>query len=90
MRPAYSGSDYKPHCLSRDWNNGSSEIGDMLGSNYSPDVVAVINQAQDYPTFHNSLERGPHGAVHSGIAGDMMPATSPNGMCLSSVHAEEP
>lgn len=83
LRPAYKAGDYEPHCLARNWNNGTDQIGDILGPDYSPSAIAKINQAQDYSTFHTQLENGPHGAVHSGIGGDMMPATSPNGKCPS-------
>lgn len=83
LRPAYKGGNYDPHCLARNWNNGTYEIGDMLGSAYSPEAIATVNQKTTYPAFHTGLENGAHGAVHSGIGGDMSPATSPNGICPS-------
>ncbi|KAI1464569.1 Di-copper centre-containing protein [Daldinia caldariorum] len=77
--PAYVTNTYQPHCLRRTFNNGTEQIGNMLSEAYTPDAVAKINALTDYVNFHNKLEGGPHGAIHSAVAGDMMPATSPNG-----------
>ena len=56
---------------------------EMLGANYSPDVIASVNMETTYDGFRNYLENGPHGAVHQGVGnfgGDMGPQTSsPNG-----------
>ncbi|OTB16984.1 hypothetical protein K445DRAFT_21175 [Daldinia sp. EC12] len=78
LLPAYVTETYAPHCLRRTFNNGTDQIGDMLSDAYTPEAVAKINAFTDYINFHNKLEAGPHGAIHSAVAGDMMPATSPN------------
>lgn len=79
LRPAYLQDDRIPHCLSRHFNNGTEYIGNMLASEYTPNVINKISKLRDYNSYRISLESGPHGAVHSAIGGDMSPATSPNG-----------
>ncbi|KGO55074.1 Tyrosinase [Penicillium expansum] len=78
LRPAYLQDDRIPHCLSRNFNNGTEYIGNMLASEYTPNVINKISKLRDYNSYRISLESGPHGAVHSAIGGDMSPATSPN------------
>ncbi|KAI1804823.1 Di-copper centre-containing protein [Daldinia bambusicola] len=78
LLPAYVTDTYQPHCLRRNFNDGTEHVGDMLSEAYTPDAVAKINALTDYVNFHNKLEGGPHGAIHSAVAGDMMPASSPN------------
>ncbi|KAI1662918.1 Di-copper centre-containing protein [Daldinia decipiens] len=78
LRPAYLTDTYVPHCLRRNFNNGSDSIGDMFSPRYTPDAVAKIHALPDYDSFRINLENGPHGAIHSAVAGDLMPATSPN------------
>lgn len=51
----------------------------MFGPNYTEEIVDEILAVDGYPDFRYQLEGVPHGAVHSAIGGDMMPATSPNG-----------
>lgn len=82
LRPAYFGLSYEPHCLFRNWNNGTNQSGNMFGPNYSPAAVSKVLAQQTYPDFRLQLEGGPHGAIHSGVGGDMSPATSPNGEFL--------
>ncbi|KAK3309387.1 uncharacterized protein B0T15DRAFT_481108 [Chaetomium strumarium] len=78
LRPAYYGDDYAPHCLSRNWNNGTDRPGDMIASTYTPDAVGEVMASQSYQDFRYSLEGGPHRAIHAAVGGDMSPATSPN------------
>ncbi|KAF3063763.1 Tyrosinase [Daldinia childiae] len=78
LRPAYITDTLVPHCLRRNFNNGTEQIGNMFSEAYTPEAIAKINAFSDYDNFHNELEGGPHGAIHSSVAGDMMPATSPN------------
>lgn len=79
LRVAYRVPGYSPHCISRSFNNGTDKVGRMLGENYTPAIIEEIRALPGYDAFKKKLESGPHGAVHSGIAGDMMPAVSPNG-----------
>lgn len=80
LRPSYLQSDYAPHCLTRDFNNGTDYTpGNMFGPSRSPEKIAEINAYIKYTDFHPNLENIPHGSVHSSVGGDMSPATSPNG-----------
>lgn len=80
LRPSYLQSDYAPHCLTRDFNNGTDYYpGNMFGPSRSPEKIAEINAYTKYTDFHPNLENIPHGSVHSSVGGDMSPATSPNG-----------
>ncbi|KAH6635990.1 hypothetical protein F5144DRAFT_161778 [Chaetomium tenue] len=76
--PAYTMGGYEPHCLARNWNNGTAFPGNMFAQHYTTEAVATIHALEDYASFRYQLEGGPHGAVHSAVGGDMMPATSPN------------
>ncbi|KAG4440811.1 hypothetical protein IFR05_003683 [Cadophora sp. M221] len=78
LRPSYITDNYNPHCLSRNWNNGTSEPGRMLGEYYSPDIVAEGQAIGNYSAYRYQLEGTPHGAIHASIGGDMGPSTSPN------------
>lgn len=78
LTPLFTDNTRNRHCLSRSFNDGSDQVGQMLGQFYSPSAVAAIMPAPDYNTFRTQLESGPHGAIHSGIGGDMSPSTSPN------------
>ncbi|KAF4503247.1 Tyrosinase [Fusarium agapanthi] len=73
--PAYLTTEYDPHCLARDWNDGSENVGNMLSENYNNEAVAKVQVFKDYDNYRQKLEAGPHGA----IGGDMVPNTSPNG-----------
>ena len=79
LRPAYLTGQYEPHCLTREFNNGTEAVGRMLGENYMPEVIAQIHELSRYDEFRIKLESTPHGAIHSAVGGDMSPATSPNG-----------
>ncbi|KAI8931396.1 hypothetical protein NX059_011726 [Plenodomus lindquistii] len=67
-----------PHCLTRNWNNGTNYPGDMFVKSYTPEILAGVAANNNFNDFRKSLENGPHGAVHSAIGGDMSPATAPN------------
>jgi tyrosinase len=82
LRPSYLKFDYVPHCLTREFNNGTQQPGNMFGPNRSPEKIAEINAYTAYDKFHPALEVGPHGSVHSSTGGDMSPATSPNGQFI--------
>ncbi|TIC90617.1 Tyrosinase ustQ [Colletotrichum higginsianum] len=78
LRVEYMALGAEEHCLRRNFNNGSEEIGDMFAGAYTPEAVQVINNLTAYDNFRIGLENGPHGAIHSSIGGDMSPSTSPN------------
>ncbi|RKP37296.1 hypothetical protein BJ085DRAFT_19981, partial [Dimargaris cristalligena] len=62
------------HCLRRAWNQGTS-----MGSVFPPEYLEQnARDNDDYVTFWNTLERGPHGIVHAFIGGDMFDMASPN------------
>lgn len=87
LRPQYWNTERVPHCLTRVFAR-SSPI-DMLGAEYSPQVVAEVSAETDYDNFRYRLEYGPHAAIHEAIGGrdpvpvgwgDLNPSSSPNGM----------
>ena len=79
---------YAPHCLARNFNNGTAFPGNMFGPNYTPSIVEGIMDVQDYPDFRYKLEGVPHGAIHSAVGGDMSPATSPNGKSIHHIRSK--
>ena len=88
FRPVYWNTGVEPHWLSRDWVPADPQNGvpEMLGSNYSPAVMAEVNAQTTFDGFRNALENGPHAAVHAGVGGgffglgDMgLQNASPNG-----------
>ena len=81
-QPKFYGTDEKQHCLSRSWNDGSENVGDMFSTQYTPKAVKKIQAIKHYDDYRQKLERGPHGAIHSAIGGDMIPNSSPNGKLL--------
>ncbi|KAF4345525.1 Tyrosinase [Fusarium beomiforme] len=78
FRPVFQGTNYEPHCLSRRWNNGTEQVGDMLSPAYTKETVSKIQNIEGYDEYRQKLESRPHGAIHSAIGGDMVPNTSPN------------
>ncbi|ORY04611.1 Di-copper centre-containing protein, partial [Basidiobolus meristosporus CBS 931.73] len=62
------------HCLRRQFNGG-----DKILAIYSSESVSnMINTIEDYDKFRDTIENGPHAAVHRGIGGDMAVLISPN------------
>ncbi|KAF2998496.1 hypothetical protein E8E13_003549 [Curvularia kusanoi] len=78
LQVAYSMTGYEPHCLTRNFNNGTAFPGNMFADNYTPEVIEKTLALGNYPDFRYQLEGVPHGAIHSAVGGDMSPATSPN------------
>ncbi|KAK0752864.1 hypothetical protein B0T18DRAFT_395532 [Schizothecium vesticola] len=85
LRPQYWNTERIPHCLTRVFAR-SSPI-DMLGAEYSREVVAEVSAETDYDSFRHRLESGPHAAIHEAIGGrdpkpvgwgDLNPSSSPN------------
>ncbi|KAF5609119.1 Tyrosinase [Fusarium pseudoanthophilum] len=65
--PAYLTTNYDPHCLARNWNDGTESIGNMLSENYNKEAVAKVQAVKDYDHYRQKLEAGPHGAIHNPI-----------------------
>ncbi|KAH7184575.1 uncharacterized protein B0J16DRAFT_397919 [Fusarium flagelliforme] len=86
--PAYLGGDYDPHCLSRNWNDGRENVGNMLSENYNKEAVDKVQNIDNYNDYRYDLEGGPHGAIHASIGGDMGPSTSPNDPIFFLHHAQ--
>jgi tyrosinase len=80
LRLEYEALDERNHCLTRNFNNGTNQPGDMFANAYSKEAMDRIMSQITYAEFRYELEGGPHGAIHSAIGGDMSPSTSPNGM----------
>ncbi|KAF5632290.1 Tyrosinase [Fusarium tjaetaba] len=76
--PAHLATNYDPHCLARNWNDGTENVRNMLSENYHKEAVAKVQAVKDYDQYRQELEAGPHGAIHSAIGGDMVSNTSPN------------
>ncbi|RDL40017.1 uncharacterized protein BP5553_04357 [Venustampulla echinocandica] len=77
---AYYNTEVRPHCLMRDFQPAHPEAGlqDMIGFQFTPEIVAEVSAYPDFSSFHGALESRPHAVVHAGVSGDMGPATSPN------------
>ncbi|KAK1570098.1 uncharacterized protein LY79DRAFT_707593 [Colletotrichum navitas] len=71
---AWTTEGHNPHCLARNWNNGTSYPGNMFSDNYDNKTIADIAALDNYPDFRYRLEGVPHGAFHSAIGGDMQQA----------------
>lgn len=88
LNVSYYRTEYQPHCLSRNFNNGIEFPGDMLSFAYTPAVLAKIHAIPGYDSFRQNLEGNPHGAVHSSTGGDMSPTSSPNDPVFMMHHAQ--
>ncbi|KAJ4253856.1 hypothetical protein NW762_010251 [Fusarium torreyae] len=83
LRPSYYGvsarvREYIPHCLHRRLADGETPDSINFAKLYNGTNVALVQKKADFATYHDVLEQGPHQAIHSAIAGEMNPATSPN------------
>ncbi|KAK0633958.1 hypothetical protein B0T14DRAFT_411105, partial [Immersiella caudata] len=99
-RPLYSGSDPMPHWLSRNFVPGNSPgEPDILGTQYTKEIVDGIHALPTFADFRNALEGGPHSAIHFGVgggapfgnggAGDLgFPAATPNDPIFFLHHAQ--
>ncbi|KAG8778292.1 hypothetical protein FRC12_025055 [Ceratobasidium sp. 428] len=63
-------------CLQRNFNMNSR--WGLGGSQHSSAAIDAIMQNTDFAKFEQSVEEGPHDAVHNEIAGDMAAAFSPD------------
>jgi tyrosinase len=88
LRPSYWELEDKPHCLSRDFNNGTHWPGNMRSPSYTRDFVQFVHDMPDYDQFRWLLEGGPHGSIHAAVGGDLDPSSSPNGKSNSNVLLE--
>ncbi|KAI8805524.1 hypothetical protein BJ742DRAFT_759397 [Cladochytrium replicatum] len=55
------------HCLGRKWSGGPAKINPV----YPSDAVMAMLNSGDFSKVSQSVEGGPHAAVHNGIGGDM-------------------
>ncbi|KAK2032532.1 Di-copper centre-containing protein [Colletotrichum zoysiae] len=78
LQVAWTMQGHNPHCLARNFNNGTSYPGNMFSNYYDNKTIVEIATLDNYPDFRYRLEGVPHGAIHSAVGGDMSPATSPN------------
>ncbi|RYP78270.1 hypothetical protein DL771_000747 [Monosporascus sp. 5C6A] len=91
LRPAYSRTEYAPHCLSRDFNDGTARPGNMRGTAYSDEEMEFVNKWDAYDDFRTYLESIPHGSIHSAVGGekgDLRPSSSPNDPLFFMHHAQ--
>ncbi|PVI05329.1 Di-copper centre-containing protein [Periconia macrospinosa] len=91
LRPAYSLTEYAPHCLSRDFFDGTSRPGNMRASGYTPELIKEMNILPDFKSFEFRLENVPHGSIHSAVggqSGDLGPSSSPNDPIFFMHHAQ--
>ncbi|KAM0547275.1 hypothetical protein ACHAPJ_010410 [Fusarium lateritium] len=83
LRPSYYGvsarvREYIPHCLHRRLSDGETPDSISFAKLYNGTNVDLVQKKASFATYHDVLEQGPHQAIHSAIAGEMNPATSPN------------
>ncbi|KAG8738255.1 hypothetical protein FRC10_007088 [Ceratobasidium sp. 414] len=76
VRSNFSIAYPESRCLQR--NFSMQKQWGLAGSQHSSQVVQGIMQKTDYVDFEESLEEGPHDAVHNEVAGDMAAAFSPD------------
>ncbi|KNC99798.1 uncharacterized protein SPPG_05175 [Spizellomyces punctatus DAOM BR117] len=60
-----------PHCLQRQFRNGSETDGDMMGAQYSPIEMEWIVGHTTFDAFRRTLEAHPHNNVHNSFGGDL-------------------
>jgi tyrosinase len=91
FRPAYTTTEYAPHCLSRDFYDGKNRPGTMRSSGYTSEVIKGIHARETFVDFELYLENVPHGSIHSAVGGemgDMGPSSSPNEPLFFLHHAQ--
>ncbi|KAF5022988.1 hypothetical protein F66182_4945 [Fusarium sp. NRRL 66182] len=85
----YYGAASRPHCLNRGFNDGVDQAGKFQGDSYSSQAVSKLgDSSKNFTVFADSLENGPHGAIHQAVGGDLVPATSPNDPLFFLHHAQ--
>lgn len=77
LKSPYVGADYRPHCLSRRFEDGEKLA--KLSEAVKPSALKSILDLSDYKSFNLGLEDGPHLAVPKIIHGDFQYFTAPNG-----------
>lgn len=95
MTVAYYSGAARPHCLNRGFADGAGDQdhpergANMSAYYYTPSFLAdMASSSTTFTAFWRALEDGPHGAIHNAIAGDMIPATSPNDPLFFVHHAQ--
>lgn len=78
LKPQWAGSDYDPHCLTRSFNDD-----DWVGHYVNPESLAEIMNSTTYEEFYLALEMKAHDIIPTGVRGDFMAFTAPNGSSAS-------
>jgi tyrosinase len=73
LTPQWYGSKYEPHCLSRSFTD------DWYGHYLSPEALGKVLNTSTYEEFYLSLEMTAHDIIPTGVNGDFMAFTAPNG-----------
>ena len=74
----YLDAVYRPHCLSRGFENGS-ELA-KHGTWFNPAALETLLGVDEYDAFNLGLEDGPHIAIPRSIRGDFSLLTAPSGV----------
>ena len=74
LKPLWLGTEYKPHCLTRSFNDDG-----WLGHYISPESLADMLSSATYEEFYLALELKAHDIIPTGVRGDFMAFTAPNG-----------
>ncbi len=69
FRPMHWNVGIEPHWLSRDWVGPDGSNGEMNRLLFTPEAMAPVNAQTTYDAFRETLENGPHAAVHGGVGG---------------------
>lgn len=79
LKPQWMGSEYAPHCLTRSFNDDG-----WMGHYISPESLTEIMGSSTYEEFYLALELKAHDIIPTGVRGDFMAFTAPNGQSRSS------
>lgn len=74
LKPQWSGSAYDPHCLTRSFNDDG-----WVGHFVNPESLAEVLSKETYEEFFFALEMRAHDIIPTGVRGDFMAFTAPNG-----------
>lgn len=74
LKPQWRGSEYEPHCLTRSFNDDG-----WVGHFVNPESLAEVLSEETYKEFFLALELRAHDIIPTGVRGDFMAFTAPNG-----------
>ncbi|KAH8178615.1 common central domain of tyrosinase domain-containing protein [Sarocladium implicatum] len=83
LKPLWLGTEYKPHCLTRSFNDDG-----WLGHYISPESLADMLSSATYEEFYLALELKAHDIIPTGVRGDFMAFTAPNDPIFYLHHAQ--